>query len=81
MLQMGDYSGLQMPGITIYRNPADSRESFVARVWDTAVSKPTNICVKRATLQELRVDIRAAGFVNRIPRKPTDNPIIVENWI
>ena len=81
MLQMVDYSALQMPGVTIYRNPADCRGYFVARVWDMAISKPTNICVKRVSLQELRADIRTAGFLNRIPRDRTDNPIIVESWI
>lgn len=76
-----DFSELNFPMATIYEKPLDFPNEFVARVWDGKGAKPTNIIIKRATVQEIREDIRAAGFTTVFARTEDDDPNIVEIWI
>lgn len=80
MLQMADFSSLGAASVTIYHKP-ENPNLYLARVWDMEKFLPTNICVQRSSLKEIRADIQAAGFYTKIPRDPEDDPIIVENWI
>lgn len=76
-----DFSGLKLPLITIYEKPLDFPNGFVARVWDGAGPKATNTVTVRFSLQEIREDIAAAGFLARFPRAEGDEPHIVETWM
>ena len=76
-----DFSELVFPLVTIYEKPLDFPDDFVARVWDGKGPKPTNIMIKKSTIQEIREDIRAAGFTERIVRAEDDDPHIVETWM
>ena len=76
-----DFSELNFPMATIYEKPLDFPNEFVARVWDGKGAKPTNIIIKRATVQEIREDIRAAGFTTVFVRTEDDDTNIVEIWI
>lgn len=80
-LRQVDFSGLEFPLITIYEKPLDFPDDFVARVWDGKGPKPTNTMIKRFTLQEIREDIRAAGFETKFIRADDDDPHIVETWM
>ncbi|MDE7326286.1 MAG: hypothetical protein K2N63_08435 [Lachnospiraceae bacterium] len=61
-----DFSELNFPLVTIYERPLDFPDAFVARVWDGKGAKPTNIVIKRSTVQEIRED---------------DDPHIIETWM
>ncbi len=76
-----DFTGLFFPLVTIYEKPLDFPDDFVARVWDGKGPSPTNVMIKKSTLQEVREDIRAAGFREKIVRAEDDDPHIVETWI
>lgn len=76
-----DFSDLQFPVITVYRYPKDYPDAYVARVWEGARNLPTNTLITRKTVQEIRKDIKAAGFNTRIIRQQDDYPVIVETWI
>lgn len=75
-----DFSELSFPMITIYKKPLDFPDDFVARVWEGKGAKPTNTMIKRSTIQEIRKDVMAAGFVTVFYRTEDDDPHIVENW-
>ena len=79
-LKRVDFSDLWFPMIVVYKNPKDSPEAYVARVWEAARNLPTNTLIKRETLKEIRRDIREAGFTTRIARQQGDDPVIVETW-
>lgn len=76
-----DFSKLNFPLVTIYERPLDFPDDFVERVWDGKGAKPTNVMIKRDTLQEAREDILAAGFVAKFIRAEGDDPHIVETWL
>ena len=57
----------------------DFPDAFVARVWDGKGAKPTNVLMRRSTIQDIREDIRAAGFMTVFRR--ADDPHIVETWM
>lgn len=76
-----DFSGLKLPLVTIYEKPTDFPDVFVARIWDGVGAKPTNTIITRHSLQEIREDIKAAGFTVRFPRAEDDEPHIVETWM
>lgn len=75
-----DFSDLRFPLIAVYKKPKDYPDAYVARVWEAARNLPTNALIKRETLQEIRRDIREAGFTTRFARQQRDDPVIVENW-
>lgn len=76
-----DFSGLKLPLITIYEKPLDYPNGFIARVWDGEGPKPTNTVTMRFSLEEIREDIKAAGFRVIFPRAEGDEPHIVETWM
>lgn len=76
-----DFSDLRFPLIVVYKNPRDYPDAYVARIWEGARSLPTNTIIKREKLQEIRKDIKAAGFTIRIAPKAGEDPVIVETWI
>lgn len=76
-----DFSDIKMPVIVIYKNTSDYSGKYIARAWDVAIPAPTNCIQIRDTLEELRKDIRAAGFYLRLMREAEDDPAIVESWM
>lgn len=76
-----DFSGMKMPMIVIYNSPQDCPGKYIARVWEAAIPAATNCIQIRDNLDELRMDIRAAGFITRFPRAAGDDPVIVESWM
>lgn len=65
----------------IYENPSDFPGMYVCRIWEGAVSLPTNTAMQKASLEEMREDIRAAGFTVKMPRAKGDDPAILESWL
>lgn len=81
-LKQVDYSGLLAPGIVIYDHPADVPDKVVARVWDMAINRPTNVELRRDSLEDIRKEIRELGiFLVGIPADSEDVPCIVEIWM
>ena len=76
-----DFSDLRFPLIVVYKKPKDYPDAYVARVWEGAGNLPTNTLIKRETLQEIRKDIKAAGFTTRLTRTEGEDPVIVETWL
>lgn len=76
-----DFSDLRLPVIVVYRKPKDYPDAYVARVWEGARNLPTNTLIKRGTLQEIRKDLKAAGFTTRINPEAGEDPVIVETWL
>lgn len=76
-----DFSELEVPLVTVYEQPLDFSDAFVARVWDGKGPKPTNVMIKRSSVREIREDIAAAGFATVFPRAEDDDPYIVETWM
>lgn len=76
-----DFSDLSFPVIVVYKNPKDYPDAYVARVWEGARNLPTNTLIKREMLQEIRKDIRAAGFATRLTWTEGEDPVIAETWL
>lgn len=66
-----------LPMITIYKQPEDYPNQYVARVWD--VNRPTHLIALADTLEELREAI--PDEMCNIGRQPQDDPCIVEVWV
>lgn len=77
-----DYSEMKVPMAVIYDHPADVPDKFVVRLWEASTGKPTNIEVRKDTLNEAR---KAIAHSMRMPvhltRAESDDPTIVEMWI
>nr|DAN69511.1 MAG TPA: hypothetical protein [Caudoviricetes sp.] len=75
-----DLSGITMPMIAVYRNPADYPGWFVARVFDHG--QPLNIHIRRRKIEEIHADI-IKTFLGMIPFAPgaEDDSCIVETWV
>ncbi len=67
----------RMPLITIYRSPKDYPGKYVARVFDLNI--PTLLAVTADTLEEIRKCVPA--IMHRMPRRPEDDPCIVEAYV
>lgn len=80
-MKLVDFSNIKLPLIVVYDHPSDYPDAYVARVWEAERNLPTNALIKKDTLQEIREDIRSAGFMICISRAPEDHPTIVESWI
>lgn len=65
------------PVITIYKNPKDYPNNFVARLFD--FSKPTKMIVLKDSLEEIREAI--PGTMVWFPRLREDDEKIVECWM
>lgn len=67
-----------LPIITIYAQPTDYPEHFVARLF--AMDKPTEYIWLSRTLEPLRETARQLQLTH-FPRNPEDDPVIVESWL
>lgn len=67
----------RIPIITVYRNPADYPQKYVARVWD--MNKPTRFVALANSLSEIRAAI-PVGMTN-MGRSKKDDSSIVEVWL
>lgn len=76
-----DFSNLRFPLIVVYKNPRDYPGVYVARIWDGARNLPTDTLIMRKTLQEIREDIKSAGFITWSIRQQWDDPVIAEIWL
>lgn len=72
-----DFSRFKFPLITIYFNPSDFPNKYVARIYDA--NQPTLIAVVKDSLEELR-SVIPKNF-QRLERHVYDDPVIVEIWI
>lgn len=75
-----ELSGITMPMIAVYKNPADYLGWFVARVFDHG--RPLNIHIRRRRIEEIHADI-IKTFPGMIPFAPgaEDDSHIVETWV
>lgn len=80
-MKLVDFSNIKVPLIVVYDHPSDYPDAYVARVWAAERNLPTNVFIKKDTLQEIREDIRSSGFMLCISRAAEDHPTIVESWI
>lgn len=69
---------LAFPVITVYKNPADYPDKFVARAFD--IHRPTDLVAIADTYEELLKAIPDQIMV-RVDRSEEDDPVIVEIWI
>lgn len=76
-----DFSGMVCPLVTVYKKPLDFPDEYIARVWEGKGARPTDTAIKRATIQEIREDIVAAGFTVIFAPAEDDDPHIVETWM
>lgn len=76
-----DLSRIKMPMAVIYDSPKDFPEMYLCRIWEGAGGHPTNTAMQKFSLEEMREDIKAAGFLTRFPRAAGDDPVIVETWM
>ncbi len=67
-----------MPIITVFKNPTDYPDKYVARVFD--ITRPTNLAAVADTYEELLEAIPTRQMV-RLERSPKDDPVVVETWV
>lgn len=70
-----DMSGLHVPAVVIYEHPEDDQEMCVARVFD--LDKPTNVVIRKKTVQELMQDIQTNTTMYFIRRGADDAPCLI----
>lgn len=63
---------------TVYDHPKDWPHGFIARKW--VDGKPTNETICAAHLAEIYDQLEFMGFY-RVPRDPSDDPVIIEVWL
>lgn len=80
-LKDADLSRIKMPMAVIYNSPKDFPEMYLCRIWEGAGGHPTIIAMQKFSLEEMREDIQAAGFLTRFPRAKGDDPVIMETWM
>ena len=80
-LEEVDFTHMQVPMAVIYDSPKDFPGVYVCRIWEAVGCKATDIVMLNNTLEEMREDIREAGFVYCFERTESDDPVIVETWI
>lgn len=66
------------PVITVYKNPTDYPDKYVARAFDMA--RPTCMVAVADTYEELLTAIPVQSMA-RMERNPKDDPAIMETWI
>lgn len=80
-LKDADFRTLKLPMIVVYNNPSDFPGKYAAKIWEAATATPTNCIIIRSTPEEIREDIKAAGFQTLFPRAAGDSPEIIESWM
>lgn len=76
-----DYSDMRMPMIVVYDSPLDFPGKVLARVWEGAINRPTNVYCEYETIAKCREDTQAAGFTVCIPRSSMDDKSIVGTYM
>lgn len=76
-----DLSVIKIPMAVVYDRPKDFPDMYLCRIWEGAGCHPTTAATQRASLEELREDIMAAGFTVKMPRGAGDDPVILETWM
>lgn len=70
----------KLPVISVYKSPADYKNKYVARLFDSLpVPKPLNYVIVKNSLQEVRKGI--PQHMTKLKRCDGDDPTIVENYI
>lgn len=72
-----DFKMFDIPFITVYYNPSDYPNKYVARVFD--LNTPTEFIIVKDTIREIRKSI-PSRFI-RLNRYQNDDPAIVEVWV
>jgi len=74
-----------MPILAIYERPQDCPESFVVREWIVTHKGrlfPNRRLATCVDLEAARATVkRAIPNAVRLPRSPSDDPVVVESWI
>lgn len=73
-----DYSDTLLVLFVLYDHPKDFPDKIVVRVWD-AKRGATNIVWLADTLEQARAAM-PPHFI-RLPRSPTDDPVIIESYV
>lgn len=76
-----DLSEIKIPMAVIYDSPKDFPGMYLCRIWEGAGCHPTNTIMQKNSLDEMREDLQAAGFMIRFPRADGDDPVILETWM
>lgn len=70
-----------LPMFTVYAQPSDFPDDFVARLWMTLPeARPTTLFLRHPELEVIRSELRGLGLY-QLPRDPNDDAKIVESWI
>ena len=81
-LKYVDLSGLAVPMAVIYDHPVDVPDKYVVRIWEGKEEKPTNVEMRKDSLQECREEICESGyFLMSVRAEPEDDPKMVEIWL
>ena len=81
-LKYVDLTGLAVPMAVIYDHPVDVPDKYVVRIWEGKEEKPTNVEMRKDSLQECREEIRKSGyFLMAVRAEPEDDPKMVEIWL
>ncbi len=81
-LKYVDLSGLEVPMAVIYDHPVDVPKKYVVRLWEGREEKPTNVEMRKDSLQECRKEICESGyFVMAVRPGSEDDPKIAEIWL
>lgn len=81
-LKYVDLSGLAVSMAVIYDHPEDVPDKYVVRIWEVIEEKPTNVEMRKDSLQECRKEICESGyFVMAVRPDPEDDPKIAEIWL
>ena len=76
-----DLSEIKIPMAVIYDSPKDFPGMYLCRIWEGAGCHPTNTIMQKNSLDEMREDLQAAGFMIRFPRADGDDPVILDTWM
>ena len=81
-LKYVDLYGLAVSMAVIYDHPEDVPDKYVVRIWEGREEKPTNVEMRKDSLQECRKEICESGyFVMAVRPDPEDDPKIAEIWL
>ena len=81
-LKYVDLSGLAVSMAVIYDHLEDVPDKYVVRIWEGREEKPTNVEMRKDSLQECRKEICESGyFVMAVRPDPEDDPKIAEIWL
>lgn len=82
MLEGVDLSKFSLPIAVVYQNPDDYPDKYVIRIHESIPSpKATNFFSVHDKYEDCETELKAAGFLIKIPRDNSDDPCIIESWI